>query len=217
MSIVMLDQPTILCTACWSGDPAEGEHVLRPLRMFGPPVADAIGVVPYARLTDRPGPAFVARVFAPPPTPAPPGRATYDYWKGGSIEDLSDQIIDRVAAMIRGAARGMSIGLGHYMHGEICRVSGDATPLPRTAGQFTYFFDANWRDPAQAGAAMGWVDESMTAMRPFSSAGTYINYLSSDSTEAVRAAYGTNYERLVAVKRKYDPLNAFRLNRNIRA
>jgi FAD/FMN-containing dehydrogenase len=216
MSIVMLDQPTILCTACWSGDPSEGERVLRPLRMFGPPVADAIGMVPYARLTDRPGPAFGARVFGPPPIAAPPGGATYDYWKGGSIEDLSDQVIDRAAAMIRGASRGMSMGLGHYMHGEICRVSGNATPLPRTAGQFTYFFDANWRDPAQAAAAMGWVDESMSALRPFSSAGTYINYLSSDGSEAVRAAYGTSYERLVAVKRKYDPSNAFHLNRNIR-
>jgi FAD/FMN-containing dehydrogenase len=59
MSIVMLDQPTILCTVCWSGEPTEGEHVLRPLRAFGPPVADAIGSVSYAHLTDRPVPISV--------------------------------------------------------------------------------------------------------------------------------------------------------------
>jgi hypothetical protein len=217
MNVVMLEQPTILCSACWSGDPAEGERVLRPLRTFGPPVADAIGLVPYARLTDRPGPEFGTRVFGPPPAPAPVIGRTFDYWKGGSLVDLSDRAIDQAASTIRGASRGMSMGLGHYLHGQMCRVSDDATPLPRIAGQFTYFFDANWRDPARAEAAMGWVNESWSTMRPFSSTGTYVNYLSSDSDEAIRASYAANHQRLVAAKRRYDPANTFHLNRNIRA
>jgi FAD/FMN-containing dehydrogenase len=88
--------------------------------------------------------------------------------------------------------------------------------LPRTAGQLTYFFDANWRDPARADASMRWVTDAASALRPWSSAGTYVNYLSSDSDEAVRAAYKTNYQRLIALKRTYDPSNVFHLNRNIR-
>jgi len=110
----------------------------------------------------------------------------------------------------------MSVGIGHYMHGQICRVDDDATALPRIAGQFTYFFDANWRNAERAEGSIGWVNNSWSAMQPFSSAGTYVNYLSNDSQEAVRASYRENYQKLVALKRKYDPLNVFHLNRNIR-
>jgi hypothetical protein len=215
MNIVIVDQPTILCAVCWSGDLAEGERALRPLRTFGPPVADAIGAVSYGHLTDRPGPDFGIRVFGPPATPPPEG-VTYDYWKGGSLEDLGDHAIEQIVSAIGDASGGMSLGLGHYMHGQVCRVGADATPLPRAAGQFTYFFDANWRDPGRADAAMAWVNNSWSAMRPFSSAGTYVNYLSSDTNETVETSYGANYRRLVALKRKYDPSNAFHLNRNIR-
>lgn len=206
----------ILCTVCWSGDPAEGSRVLRPLRAFGPPIADAIGAVPYAHLTDRPGPEFGARVFGTSPTPVAPAGQVFDYWQGGSLESLSDGAIEQLAAASVEASRGMSIGMGHYMHGQICQVPAEATPLPRRAGQFTYFFDANWRDPARAELAMRWVSDGARAMQPWSSAGAYVNYLSSDREDAVRAAYQGNYQRLVALKRKYDPSNAFHLNRNIR-
>jgi FAD/FMN-containing dehydrogenase len=215
ISIVMLDQPTILCRVCWSGDTTEGDRVLRPLREFGPPVADAISSVPYAHLTDRPGPEFSVRVFGPPPAVAPPPGITYDYWKGGSLKELNDHAIEQVASAIANSSRGMSIGIGHHMHGQICRVPGGATPLPRTCGQFTYFLDANWRNPARAEAALAWVDDSWSAMRRFSSI-DYVNYLSSDSEESVRATYRGNYQRLVALKRKYDPTNVFHFNRNIR-
>src|SRR5262249_29905805 len=66
-SIVIADRPVIFCTVCWSGDSAEGERVLAPLRAFGPPAADAIGTVAYAHLTDRPGGDFWARAFGAPP------------------------------------------------------------------------------------------------------------------------------------------------------
>lgn len=216
MSIIMLEKPVILCTVCWSGEPSEGERVLRPLREFGPPIADAIGQVSYARLTDRPGAEFGAKVFGPPPTAAPPAGVTYDYWKGGSLNGLSDQAVEQIVSAIQSATRGMSIGVGHYMHGQICRVKNDETSLPRTAGQFTYFFDVNWRNAERSEASIAWVNNSWSAMKPFSSAGTYVNYLSSDNEESVRAAYRTNYQRLAGLKRKYDPSNIFHLNRNIR-
>jgi len=63
---------------------------------------------------------------------------------------------------------------------------------------------------------MRWVNDASAALRPWSSTGTYVNYLSSDRGEGVRAAYGDNYPRLVALKRKYDPSNILHGNRNIR-
>jgi len=63
---------------------------------------------------------------------------------------------------------------------------------------------------------MAWVDSAMAAMAPWSSSATCVNYLSDDRQAAVEAAYGPNYARLRAIKRRYDPDNVFRRNRNIR-
>jgi len=215
-SIVAADQPVIFCTFCWSGELPEGERVLASFRAFGPPAADAIGSISYAHLTDRPGADFWARALGPAPTGTSPGATTFDYWKGGSLDELSDAAIEQIVTIMRAASRGTSIGLGHYIHGQFCRTSVGETPLPRTAGQLTYFFDANWRDSARAEAAMAWVDTSWQAMQPHSSRSTYVNYLSLHDDGAVRAAYQSNMQRLVGLKRRYDPSNVFHLNRNIR-
>lgn len=110
ISIVMVDQPTILCRVCWSGDITEGDRVLRPLREFGPPVADEISSVSYAHLTDRPGPEFSVRVFGPSPAVAPPAGVTYDYWKGGSLEELRDHAIEQNGVSSAPAVSGSTVG-----------------------------------------------------------------------------------------------------------
>jgi hypothetical protein len=114
------------------------------------------------------------------------------------------------------APPGSSIGVGHYMHGQVCRVPQDATPLLRVAGQFTYFINGSWYEANNAEASMAWVDHSWTAMKRHSSKGTYINYLSTNDAAAVKASYGQNFARLVELKRKYGPANFFHHNRNIR-
>ena len=220
LSIRVLGKPTILATACWSGDLAEGERVLQPLREFGMLVADAINVVPYAHLIDRPGPDFGRRLFgsgaSPPPSAGEANGRVYDYWRGGSLQELSNEATETIAAAARNAPPGWSIGMGHYIHGLVSRATPVSSSLPRNAGQFTYFFDANWRDPQFTDSAMSWVDGSLAAIRSYSSAGTYVNYLSTNNEAAVRASYGKCYERLAALKRKYDPNNFFHLNRNVR-
>jgi len=220
LSIRVLGEPTILATACWCGDLAQGERVLRPLRKFETLLADAINVVPYAHLIDRPGPDFGRRLFgsgASPPLPPSAGSGrVYDYWRGGSLQELSNEAAETIAAAAHNGPQGWSIGLGHYMHGVASRATTQSSSLPRNPGQFTYFFDANWRDPHEADSAMSWVDGSLVAMRSYSSEGTYINYLSSNSDVAVRASYGQCYQRLAALKRKYDSTNFFHLNRNVR-
>ena len=220
LSIRQLGKPTILATACWSGDPAQGEHVLRPLREFGPPVADAMTVVPLSHLIDRPGPDFGRRLFgdgAPPPSSGvPQGSRRQDYWRGGSLDRLSDEAAAQIASAVVEAPTAWSIGIGHYLHGLAGKISNRESSLPRKPGQLTYFFDAGWSDPAVGDAAMRWVDRSCAAMRPYSSSATYIDYLSSNEPSDVRASYGQSYDKLVAIKRKYDPQNFFHLNRNIR-
>jgi FAD/FMN-containing dehydrogenase len=73
-----------------------------------------------------------------------------------------------------------------------------------------------WTDPAESEKHIRWADELWRAMQPFSSGGVYVNYLGNEGEERVKAAYGTSYERLVTLKNKYDPMNLFRFNQNIR-
>jgi FAD/FMN-containing dehydrogenase len=212
VSIIPGKEPVIVAIACWSGDTAQGEAALHPLRSFATPLADWIDRVPYARLTNRMadvGPLLGHRQ----PESNVPG---YNYWKGGSLRRINSASIDEIAAAIDQAPGGCSAGLGHYMHGRVCQVARHETPLVRTAGEFTYFINANWIDPSLREAHMSWVDRSWTAMRPFSNHGAYINYLSVNEQTAVKASYRENYSRLVQIKRKYDPSNFFHRNRNIR-
>ncbi len=191
--------PAIFATACWSGDAAAGLKALAPLRSYGKPLFDSIRVGRYVDLAAN----------APP---LPPNL----FWRGASLDELGDGAIATLAAAIERAPPGWSIGMGHFVHGALAHAGPDATAMPRRPGQMTYFVGAGWGDHGDGGAGTAWVRSTMAAMRPHSSAATYINYLSDDSEEAVRAAYGPAYARLRAIKRAYDPDNVFHRNRNIR-
>jgi FAD/FMN-containing dehydrogenase len=205
--------PLIVAITCWSGDATKGERVLKPLRSFGAPVADWIDHVEYAHLTDRMSEVGSLLGRAQPQQRRGPW---YSYWRGGSLRGLGNASADQIGAAIERAPSGSSLGLGHYMHGQICRIKPDVTPFIRTAGQFTYFFNAGWGDPGLADTNMEWVNRSWAGMQPFSSQGAYINYLSEDNQAVVKASYGKNYDRLAQIKRQYDPSNFFHRNRNIR-
>ncbi len=88
--------------------------------------------------------------------------------------------------------------------------------MSRRKGSYSYFFNAGWGRTDEAIARMAWVDDSLAQMSPFSDKGTYINYLSSGSRNEVMKTYEGNYQRLLEVKKKFDPQNVFHLNRNIR-
>jgi FAD/FMN-containing dehydrogenase len=194
--------PAVVAICCWSGAQEEGERVLRSLRAFDKPSFERLGPVAYGDFAGRTGDG-----------PAPGNL----FWRGGSLDRLSDAAIDRLTEIAKAGPPGLSIGLGHYMHGQICKLPDSATPLVRRPGQLSYFIGAGWGVPAQAGAAMDSVTSAMAALGPPSSKATYINYLSSDSEAAVRAAYGpANYARLQRLKDRYDPANLFHLNRNVR-
>jgi FAD/FMN-containing dehydrogenase len=75
---------------------------------------------------------------------------------------------------------------------------------------------ARWDEPAADRACVEWARAFFRASAPFASAGAYVNFMTEDETERVPAAYGPNHDRLVHIKRKYDPHNVFRHNQNIR-
>jgi hypothetical protein len=195
--------PIVWAMVSWNGDPNEGLSVLKPLRAFATPIADTIDVVPWAR--------FLARMPERTRTLTP-----NTYWRGGTLSELSDGAIDQFEASIEAAPPGWQLGLGHFMHGRICKSPAGETPLRRAAGQSTHFVSSSWREPGEVGAAMQWVDSTWGALHQFRNSGTYINYLSETSDAAVRTSYGEHYTRLATIKRRYDPDNVFHRNRNIR-
>jgi FAD/FMN-containing dehydrogenase len=75
---------------------------------------------------------------------------------------------------------------------------------------------SQWNDPAETAGHIQWTREYWTAVEPFATGEVYVNHLDAEEATRIRAAYSGNYDRLVALKNKYDPTNLFRMNQNIR-
>ncbi len=189
----------------YAGPIEDGERVLRPLREFGPPVADQIQPMAYA---DH--------------------RAPYDdfypaglrnYWKGHFLSDLSEEAIETmVDHFARIPTSRVAIAVGP-LGGAVARVGREETAFVHRDAPFDVIITVAWTDPGEDEINMNWGRELSQALRPYSSGGVYVNYLMQEMDEGrdrVAAAYGPNYARLAEIKRKYDPENLFRVNQNIR-
>ena len=194
-------QPCLSLVVCWSGPVDEGEHVLRPLREFGPPITDAVGPVSYRELQSMPDPGY------------PSGRL--HYWKASFLADLTSEAIDTI---LRFSATAPSpyTGVGlQQITGAASRVAPTATAFAHRARQYDFLILSQWDDPADSPDNVRWTRELFDAMSPHFR-GVYVNNLGEEGSDRVRDAYGINYERLAAIKAAYDPDNVFRLNQNIR-
>ncbi len=202
--ITLPDGTTVVgVEGCYSGRLEDGERLLQPLRSFGPPAMDLFQPMPYVavqKMNDW---------------WAIPGQQ--HYWKPSFLRDLNDAAIDVIAEFaLRKPSLGSTVVL-EFMHGAMRRVAPDATAFAHRDAQYNFLMLGRWESPDETATGMRWVRDFWSAMQPFLTAGTYVNYLSADeSEERVRAAYGSNYERLRQVKAKYDPTNFFRVNQNIR-
>lgn len=189
--------------ACYSGNPSEGESVLKPLRSFGPPIADAIAVMSYRDLQQMFDPFF------------PPGRLTYV--KSNFIRALNDDAIEAIADLSGTSPSPYSFApfLEHW-HGAATRVPVGDTAFPHRQHSYNIMFWSNWENASESDRNIQWTRDCWKAVRPFLVEGSYGNYVSDEGDAFARAAYGSNYERLAALKKKYDPTNFFRMNHNIK-
>ncbi|WP_431676251.1 FAD-binding oxidoreductase [Kitasatospora sp. KL5] len=194
--------PVVGVYAVYAGDPGRGESVLRPLREFGPPVADIIQPMPYS----------AAQTMADWMWP----RGLWNYWKSGFLAGLGDEAIDAIVEGFATAPSPMTTALvEHNGDGALNRVAPDATAFGHRDWSFNFLATSLWPNPADTDANIAWTRAYWDAVRPFTTGGVYINYLGAEGEDRVRAAYGADYDRLVAVKDAYDPENVFRLNQNI--
>ena len=146
--------------------------------------------------------------------PAARSRSARNYWKSHDFADLSDAAIE----ILIDAAGGLpspecEIFIGH-LGGAVGRIAPDATAFPQRSSHYVVNVHGRWREPGQDQECISWARGLFEAAKPRMGCGTaYINFMPGDETERVEAAYGSNYRRLAEIKRRYDPGNFFRMNR----
>jgi FAD/FMN-containing dehydrogenase len=189
--------------ACWAGDVAQGDSALKPLHDVAPVVAEHIGPMPYPALNS----AFDALY--------PPGGLQH-YWKANFVKELTD---DAIAAHLEYGPKVPVVNSTMHIYpinGAAQRVASDATAFSYRDATFATVIAGMWPDPADNDANIQWVRDYYDATAPLSEEGGYINFMSGDDQERIRANYRGNYDRLVDVKREYDPDNLFHVNQNIK-
>ncbi len=185
----------------YAGDPRRGESIVDPLRGFGTPVGEHVGVQPYTAWQQVFDPLLAA--------------GARNYWKSHNLTALQDGLFDAVIDAVHGLPSPQcEIFLG-ALGGATTRPTPESTAYPHRDAQFVMNVHGRWNDPADDERGIGWARGFFKAAAPFASGGVYVNFMTADEGGRVRAAYGSNYRRLVEVKRRYDPDNLFRMNQNI--
>jgi len=179
----------------------EGERLGAPLRRVARPVAEQVEVMSYPDLQSATGEG------------SGPGRR--HYWKGSLMWELSDAFLD--AFLERGMISGDGCGIELFsLGGAISRVGEEDTAYSNRGAIFDLLPAATWDDPGEDERHVALTRENWEALAPFARGGVYVNDLGSDADERVRDVYGaTKFERLVALKQRWDPDNTFHLNANI--
>ena len=195
-------QKLVAMPLCHCGDdPAQVEADLKPLREFGPPVMDMVQPMPYTVMNTIQDDGFP--------------RGALNYWKSAFFSELADEAMKLLMDAFAEAPSEMSGILVQHYHGALTRVDPMATAFAHREPGHSLVIVAQWTDRADTEANISWARETFDALRPYMAERAYVNNLSADDTGFVRQAYGVNYDRLVEVKRRYDPENFFRLNMNI--
>ena len=188
---------------CYSGPSiAEGERIAKPLRSFGSPIADLVGPNPYTAWQT---------ILDPLLTPG-----ARNYWKSHDFREVSNGLIDtlvKYAGRIPDPQTEIAVA---QLGGAVSRVPPAATAYTHRDGQFVMNVHGRWSDRAKDASCIAWARELFAAATPFATGGVYVNFLTQEEGDRVRAAYGSNYDRLVALKDRYDPTNLFQVNQNIR-
>jgi FAD/FMN-containing dehydrogenase len=191
----------VVLAMMYAGDPSHGETLIDPLRKLGTPVGEHVGVMPYAGWQQ-----------ALDPLLAPRAR---NYWKSHNFARLDDGLFDVMLDTAASLPSPQCEMILASMGGATGRVVADLTAYVHRDAQFVVNVHSRWENPADDARCIQWAREFYRAGARFATGGVYVNFQSEDEKERVRAAYGSNYNRLARVKRIYDPANVFRVNQNI--
>jgi hypothetical protein len=197
-------EPYVLFAACHAGSVKEGRRVMQPLREFDEPMVDFSAAMPYMdvqTVLDEDYP-----------------NGYHYYWKSLYLKALNDQVIDKVAAWAAQRPSPLSTVDLWHMGGAIPRFGATDSAVGNRDAPYLLGIEANWHPSGDDEANVAWTRDCIADMRRFSDGSQYLNFpgFYEDEDETMRITFGDQYERLVALKNKYDPTNFFRLNQNIK-
>jgi len=191
----------VVIQVCYSGDLKDADRLLAPLRKAGTVIADDVAAQDYVAVQKS------GDISDP--------RARGSYIKSGFAPELSPTMVDiLVDGFEPHPERGAFVGFQHA-GGAIGRVADDATAFSHRHVQFDSLFLVDWPVDADPAEHVRYIKEYFAAYEPYTD-GFYTNDVTVDDTQQdVDRNYRGNYDRLLAIKRRYDPTNLFRLNANI--
>ncbi len=190
----------------YAGPVEEGAQVLQPLRELGTPLIDMSGPMPYVAAQSAFDALFPAHQFR-------------YYWKSLYLDSLSDEVIEAIVSRAVDRPSPLTFIPIRHLGGAISGVPDEATPIGNRQAPYLLSIDMTWTDPADTEKNIAWTRSFWRDMQQFSTHnGIYLNFagLGEEGKKLLQGAHGKNYERLVALKNKYDPSNLFRLNQNIK-
>ena len=195
--------PVVGLLMFYAGPLEQGERVLGPARRFGQPLADLVQPMPYVAYQSMLDAGFAQ-------------HGIHRYWKSSYDDTLSDSCIDVLVDGGENLPTPQSVVLVFLIHGAAARVPRDATAFGARKKHWDVNVISQWSDPADSERHVGWVRQLWSKIEPHTAGAAMINHLNTeDRPERIRASYSGNYDKLAAIKRKYDPMNFFRLNANI--
>jgi hypothetical protein len=186
---------------CHTGTPAQAEKDLADVRKTHPPLCEHVGAMPFTALQSMFDPLLPAGLQW--------------YWKGDFVRELSDEAIEEHLRYGSSVPTQLSTMHLYPIDGQVNRVASDATAFRYRDVKWSMVIAGIDPDPANAQKITDWARGYWQAVHPYSAGGAYVNFMMEEGVSRVQATYGDNYDRLVAVKTKYDPGNLFRVNQNI--
>jgi FAD/FMN-containing dehydrogenase len=189
----------VLAMLVHSGPLEEGERAVAPFRALAPPIVDLIRPMPYAEIYPAEGPEH---------GPWAAARTMF-------LDTVDTAVAEEILGRLRDSSAQMRAAQLRVLGGAMARVPNDATAFAHRRSRVMVNVAAMYQRPEEAAVHEAWATETAAILRQ-ADAGAYVNFLGDEGPDRIRAAYpGNTWERLVAVKRRYDPDNLFRLNQNI--
>jgi FAD/FMN-containing dehydrogenase len=191
----------VVLAMCYLGSRETAEAATAPFRSIGRPIADVVGPAPFAAWQQALDPLLT------------PGAR--NYWKSHDIASLDDASIEIVRKAIGALpTEECEVFFGH-VGGAFTRVAPDATAWPNRAAHFAVNVHTRWREARDDARCVAWARRLYDDLAPHAMGSLYVNFIPDGDEARVTDAYGANYEKLVSIKRRFDPDNLFRANQNI--
>jgi FAD/FMN-containing dehydrogenase len=195
-------KPVVMLLACHTGEIAEAERALAPVKAFGKPVGDILQRRPYVTqqsLLDATQP-----------------RGRRYYWKSEYLPGTGSEMLAKVREHAARLTSPHSAIIVFQLGGAVGRWPTDHSPVGNRDAAAVLNITASWENEAEDATHVEWARSTWRDMRRFSTGGTYVNFLTEEETgERLAAAYGTNLARLAQIKARWDPANLFRTNKNV--